>query len=170
MDIRSLTLLAIKLTGLFFLVNAFAALVQNIQAFAFFPDSDTFFGRAPSPLLFFVYPLIYAATGIILFLASGKIANKVIDTGRIEPSLLTVDRLLSVAIRIVCLYFMFQSLYSLVYHWAEAYWFAPWSPPVDSPRANATLLAAGIQFALALIGWFYSGKLVEITRKFSGSE
>jgi acyl-CoA synthetase (AMP-forming)/AMP-acid ligase II len=173
MDIRSLTLLAIKLIGLFFFAEAVAQFAQNTQAI-FIIGYDKFFEGVRSPFMLAISPIIYVIVGAILFRASGKITHCVIGAEGAEPSLLTVYRLLSVAIRIVCLYFMFKSLYSLVWHWTEAYLSAGGKNPmfslIVSHKDKALLLAAGVQFVVALLGWFYAGKIADVTRKISKDE
>jgi hypothetical protein len=114
--------------------------------------------------------LIYAVIGAILFFASGKITNCVICAGETEPPSLTAYRLFCAAIRIVCLYFIFKSLYELILHWSEIYLFYIGTRPMDLPKDKAILLANGVQLTAALAGWFYAKKIVEITRKISKDE
>jgi hypothetical protein len=165
MDIRSLTLLAIKLIGLFFLVKAVAFFTEFVQMLLF---SGTFYKDLPTAI-FFTPVATYGAIGAILFLAPGKFANRVIVTGETESS--SLYRLLPTAIRIVCLCFMFTSIYFLVYHWTEAHLSAGGKNPmlslVVSHRDKARLLATGVQFVASLLGWFYAGKIADVTRKIS---
>jgi hypothetical protein len=111
-----------------------------------------------------------------LFLAPGKIANCVIHAEKEAKPSLTVYSVLSVGIRIICLYFIFKSLYSVVYRLAEKILFhskmhqAYNSYGAYNSHDEAFLLAAVVQLAAALAVWFYAEKLVEITRKLSRDE
>jgi hypothetical protein len=176
MDLRNLTLLAIKLLGLFFFGMAGSAFALDINTFFLFKDDDRLFKGIFSPYLLLTPALIYAIIGAILFRASGKIANCVIQTEKEVPPSLTAYNLLSAAIRVVCLYFIFKALHSLVYHLAEKILFhfkmykAYNHYGTYNSHDEAFLLAAAIQLAAALIGWFYAKKIVEITRKISKDE
>jgi|GEM_PF-2256763 len=174
MDLRNLTLLAIKLLGLYLIFQAILSLAGNIQALLFANDNGVVGVLSPSALL--ISPIVYATIGAILFRASGKISNCVIQTEKDASPPLTAYNLLPVAIRIVCFYFILRSLYSLAYHLVKKILFhAKMQQAYDyygayNSHDEAFLLAAVIQLLAALAGWFFAGKIVEFTRKISKDE
>ncbi|MCL2298243.1 MAG: hypothetical protein FWC38_00250 [Proteobacteria bacterium] len=172
MDLRNLTLLAIKLLGLYLVFKAIEHIASNIHILFLAED----YLKVLPPLVLFLAPILYVIIGAILLRASGKITNCVIQTEKDASPSLTAYNLLPVAIRIVCLYFIFKSLYSLVYHLAEKILFhfkmnhAYNYSGVFNSHDEAFLLAAIVQFAAALAGWFFAGKIAEFTRKISKDE
>ncbi|MDR2172607.1 MAG: hypothetical protein LBE32_00085 [Burkholderiales bacterium] len=176
MDLRNLTLLAIKLMGLYLIFVAIGSFATNIPFLLFTGDHSEYIEIVSSPFVLLAHPTIYAVIGAILFRASGKIANCVIHAEKDASPSLTVYNLFSVAIRIVCLYFILKSLYSIVYHLAEKILFhikmhqAYNSYSIYNSDGEASLLAATVQLAVALAIWFYAKKIAEITKKISKDE
>src|SRR2546426_10617743 len=162
MDLRTLTKLALKLSGLYLLLNALAALPSFIDLPSPYNIESAF------------YVGVYCLVGLALVWFPGRIITTVI---RIPPAelqgVITATKLLQVGCILLGVYFALTGAFSFLYTYAQGRLFYDVVKPFPnsrgpdlSPQDFANLISSGVRFLAGMCLWFGSRYVVRMTGRF----
>lgn len=156
MDLRELTRLAIKLAGLYILVNALIAVPSVIAT------------PKPYGAEWGVSLALYALFGLVLFLIPGRIVNRVIHIpGQATEGAVSAEKLAQVGSILLGVYFTVGGVYGLIQTYAKTRLFHQWFWPHPGSRGPdltpdefGYLIAGAVEIAIGLFLWLGSRYVV----------
>ena len=154
MDLRELTKLAVKLAGLYVLVNAVIALVTALA------DPE-----AKMPAWFLGANALYMLLGAALFWFPGMVISRVVRLEGIEGPI-SPSRVMEVGFGLLGVYFAMEALYGFVYTIARVKLFYRFSNTFDvgkapdfTPSDLAALVGSIVQIVVGLSLWLWRRKV-----------
>jgi len=163
MDLRTLTKLLLKLTGLYLLVTSALAL----------PGLFSVPSEYSTPGL--LSAAIFTAVGFALVAFPGVITTHVI---RLPPSEIagapTAEKLLRIGLTLMGVYFVADAVIRGAFIWSKARWFYDFMQPFPgsrgpgySPDDFGSIVAALVQLVLGLVLWIGSRRVARISGRFA---
>ena len=163
MDLRTLTKLALKLAGLYFLVTALMGFPTLLNV------------PRPYNIDSAVVLSVYLVIGVVLIWFPGAILNSVIRIPASElEGAVTAAKLLQVGCILLGVYFAVTAVYAVIFTYAKARLFYDVMKPFPNSRGPdltpddfGNLVASGVEFLLGLCLWFGSRHIVRLMGSFS---
>ncbi len=151
-----MTKLAVKLAGLYVLINALIAVPSVVAT------------PGPYGADWGLWLGIYALVGLVLFLIPGRIVNRVIHLpGDATGGALSAEKLVRVGSILLGVFFTVSGAFGLIHTYAKTrlhhLWFWPYPGdrgPNMTPDDFAYLLVSAVQIVLGLILWLGSRYVV----------